>query len=384
MTETPRASPPAPPAPAAPAAAPAGPQLAGAIGAELARPVARMAQAAQSLRTRLANGDPELAELEAGIAQAHQIALRSQQVARLAAGRLRQSHEKLSLHTILHDLLLEQHAPLAARGVALSHHLRPVDIIVDPGLLVSLLQAAIDWAAEQGSQLRVKLSMKNWPENGLLAIQALCGAQGARDPQGERDPDSLLWFLLQHIAVAMGVLASRQVDADGATVQLEFPRTVRNLSGLTALDVEPRGSAAQGQGADPGFGDTVGAGKHLKGASILLVTDDPQLRHEVTKVCQRLNLRMDASPTTRQAARFCELATPHLIVIDERLHDAQFEQLRADLLRHNSHFPVIEIATTDECFAMSAWEDGSASRVGRGNIAQHLPAALALELNKLA
>lgn len=381
MTETPRGSP--PPAPPL-MAAPTGPQLAGAIGAELAAPVTRMAQALEALRASPASTDPAFAELEAAIEQAHQLALRSQQVARLAAGRLRQSHEKLALHAILHDVLLEHHASFMDRGIEVSQHLRPVEIIVDPGLLVSLLNAAIDWAAEQGTRLLVKLSMKNWPENGLLVIQASRAIQVTGEAEGERDPDSLLWFLLQHTALAMGVLVSRESDNEGITARLEFPRTVRNLSGLTAMDVEPGAPLGNGPAADRSFGDTVGAGKHLKGSSILLVTDDPRVQHEVSKVCQRLNLRLDTTPTTRQATRFCELSTPHLIVIDENLHDVEFDQLHADLVRHNARFPIIEVAPADEGFAISAWEDGSASRVGRGNIAQQLPAALALELNKLA
>lgn len=386
MTATTRASPPGPPARAAPMAVPTGPELAGAIGAELAAPVTRMTQALQALRARNAVDDAELAPLDEAVEQVHQIALRSQQVARLAAGRLRQSHEKLALHTILHDVLLDHHARFTARGIVVSQYLRPVEIIVDPGLLVSLLESAIDWAAEQGSHLLVKLSMKNWPENGLLVIRAAHAVQVTDQPVGAHEPDNLLWFLLQHTALAMGVLVSREVDDEGLTARLEFPRTVRNLSGLTAMDVEPGEHKGQAKGPDaaPGFGDTVGAGKHLKGSSILLITDDARLQRDVAKVCQRLNLRLDTAASTRQATRFCEMSTPHLIVIDENLHDIEFDQLHADLLRHNTRFPVIEVAPADEGFAISAWDDGSASRVGRGNIAQQLPAALALELNKLA
>jgi len=385
VTDPTRAAPPAPTAATAPL--PTGPQLAGAIGAALAAPASRIAQALQDLHGRQTPGDPALASLEAAGEQVRQIARRSQQLARLAAGRLRQSHEKLALHSILHDVLLEHHAALAARGITLSQHLRPVDIIVDPGLLVSLLQAAIDWAAEQGTGLRVKLGMRNWPENGLLVLQATRAVQVAGDPGEAAEPDTLAWFLLQLTAQAMGVPVSREADAQGITATLEFPRTVRNLSGLTALDVEPAAAAAaggHGQPADRNFGDTVGAGRHFQGASILLVTDDPRLQHEVGRVCQRLNLRLDASPTTRQATRFCELSTPHLIVIDEVLHDAEFDRLHADLVRHNTQVPVVEVAAADEGLAISSWDEGSTSRIGRQHIAQHLPAALALELSKLA
>ena len=111
MTDPTRAAPPAPKAATAPL--PTGPQLAGAIGAALAAPASRIAQALQDLHGRHAPGDPALASLEAAGEQVRQIARCSQQLARLAAGRLRQSHEKLALHSILHDVLLEHHAALA-------------------------------------------------------------------------------------------------------------------------------------------------------------------------------------------------------------------------------------------------------------------------------
>ncbi len=379
MTDPTRGSP-----PAAPMATPTGPQLAGAIGAALAAPVTRMAQAAGALAVLADPHDPDLARLEAATAQIRQIALCSQQLARLAEGRLRQSHEKLALHEVVQEALRDHRAAFMAQGIEVSPHLRPVDIIVDPGLLVSLVNTALDWAAEQGTHLLVKLVLQTWPQNGLLSVTASRTVQVAGEPGEARDPNTLLWFLLQYTAQAMGVGVFREVNDQGATVQLEFHRTVRNLSGLTTLDVEPAGDHGQARPGERSFGDTVSAAKRLKESSILLVTDDPRLRHEVSRVCLRLNLRLDITPTTRQATRFCELTTPHLIIIDENLHDAEFDQLHADLVRHNVHFPVIQVGPADEGFAVSAWEEGGASRIGRQRIAEQLPAALALELNNLA
>lgn len=375
-----------PPSPLATVPAPTGPQLAGTIGAELAAPVARMAQLLQDLQARLAGAGTDtatraaLAGLDAAVAQIHEISLRSQQVARLASGRLRQSHEKLELHTIVGDVLRDRQAQLTRQGVALDTSLRPVEIIVDPGLLVSLLQAAVDWAAGQGHRLLVRLGMKNWPENGLLVLQATRTAPGIGDTPGEDGLDNLLWGLLLHTAGLMGVLVSREVDGTGVAVHLEFPRTVRNLSGLTTLDVEPTG----GRVNSGDFTDTIGAGRHLKGVAILLVTDDERLQRDVAKACQRLNLRLDTATSMPQAIRLCELSRPHLIVIDENLHDVEFDQLHASLLRQDARFPVIEVAPADQGLAISSWDEGSASRIGRDQVAQQLPAALSLELSKRA
>lgn len=358
---------------------PGGARLAGAIGAELAAPVARLQQLAQELRIRPHLSSDDLADLDAAIAEAHRIAVQSQQLARLAGGKLRQSHEKLALHTILHDVLLEHHALFAARGIEARQHLRPVDIIVDPSLLVSLLQAAIQWASERGSRLVVRLSMKNWPENGLLVIKAQRTVQVSGEAPTSRSGDNLLWFLLAQIAQAMGVLVSREVTEEGTTATLEFPRTVRNLSGLTSLDTE-RSEHPPGKNT---WSESSETHKQLKGSHLLLITDDARLQRDVAKVCQRLQLKFDACPTTHQATRFCELSVPHLLVIDENLHDTEFDLLHADLVRHHVRFPVVEIAARSEGYAVSTWDDGSASRIGRDAVVEQLPAILAMELGKL-
>lgn len=362
-------------APAAPAREPlqpvSGPQLASAIGAALAAPLARIEHLAASLRARRDLPEAEQAELDAGLSDIHRIAIQSQQVGRLAHGRLRQSHEKLALHQAVHDILLERHAAFQARGMEVRQSLRAVEVIVDAGLLVGLLGAATDWAAHQGSHLMVKLGMQNWPEHGLLVIKAVGAAAG-------RDPDCLAWFLVQHFAQAMEVRVDRAFDAESAQLTLEFTRTVRNLSGLTTLDTERKDS-----GPDTWLVAS-GSSRQFAGSRVLLVTDDPALQRDVARVCQRLDLRLDTVPSTSKATRACELSTPHLIVIDENLHDADFDHLHADLLQRNLRFPVIEVAPQNSGFAISSWDASSTSRIGRDSIRERLPEAIEMELGKAA
>ena len=71
----------------------------------------------------------------------------SQQITRLAGGRLRQSHERLSLSDIVLDVLNSQAIAFRARGLEVRHHIKPIEVIVDPGLLSSLVGVAVDWAA---------------------------------------------------------------------------------------------------------------------------------------------------------------------------------------------------------------------------------------------
>lgn len=350
---------------------PTGPQVARAMGAELAVPLARLGTLVQSLRANHSLPDPQLAAIDAALDEARQVAIQGQQLARLARGQLRQSHEKLALHQVVHDILLDRHATLQARGVMLRQQLRPVEVIVDPGLLVSLVGAAIDWAARRGSGLQVKLGMRNWPEHALLTVRASIAS--ARQ-EASADADDLPWFLLQQTANAMEVGVERLLEADAAQVTLEFPRTVRNLSGLTTLDVETGHPADTWPAASPG--------RQFGGSRVLLVTDDARLQRDVGRVCEGMALRLDCVPTTRHAIRFCETSPPHLVIIDENLHDPDFDQLHAELSRRQAHFPVIEVAPTAHGFAVSSWDETSTSRIGRDAVKDRLPTVLAAELGK--
>lgn len=353
----------------APAQAPSGPLLARAIGAELAGPLDRLARLAQALRERHALPEADQAGLDQALAEARRIAIQSQQVGRLAHLPLRQSHEKLALHQVLHDVMLERLAALRAAGVEVHQALRPVEVVVDASLLVSLLDAAVEWGARQGTRLSVRLGMMNWPEHGLLVVRASGGAE-------RQDPDCLAWFLVQQIAAVMDVRLERTLDAGAAQLALEFTRTVRRLSGLTTLDAE------RGAEAPDTWRTASSIGHQFAGSRVLLVTDDPALQRDVSHVCQRMNLRLDTVPTTQRAARACTLSLPHVIVIDENLHDADFDHLHADLVQRHARFPVIEVAPDDGGFAVSSWDERSTSRVGRDAVRQRLPDAIALELGK--
>ncbi|MCV6021866.1 hypothetical protein OFO93_35750, partial [Escherichia coli] len=75
-----------------------------------------------------------------------QVGLASQQIARFASGRVRQSHERLNLTQTVQNVLVHRHRETSARGIEVRQVLKPVDVIVDPTLLFSLLNTLLDWA----------------------------------------------------------------------------------------------------------------------------------------------------------------------------------------------------------------------------------------------
>lgn len=280
----------------------------------------------------------------------------------------------VALHQATLDALLARHADFLARGIEVHQQLRAVMVRVDPLLLAPLLQAALQWASRPGCDLRVTLEMKNWPEHGLLTIRCrprpVSGHEPAPPPPHDDDPS---WLHLQQTAQALEVTLERTIDGATSKLTLEFPHTVSPRSGLTALEVER-------QAPDTGLAKQ--EGRRLIGLRVLLVTDDSRVERDVTRVCLGLDLRLDSVTTMAQAAMRCASWRPNLIIIDDHLHDEAFDQLHQQLVDQDGDFPVIEIASAAQGFAMSSWDEASTSRIGRDAIRHELPLALVAELGE--
>ncbi|WP_048440972.1 hypothetical protein [Caenimonas sp. SL110] len=371
------------PAPAAPAVAGLTPVAAATlpaiIGAELAHDVAIMQNVLQEVRSMRSISRGQVATLEACLESAHRIAMQSQQISRLASGRLRQSHERLPLDTIVNDVLNGMTLRFKLGGYEVTHRLRPVEVIVDPGLLLGLVQVAIDWSADQGQRLQVRLDVKNWPEHAELAIKSSQSVALSQAASGEEKVrDDLNWQLLLQTAMAMGVTVDRVVAVDHTMLSIEFPRTVRQIEGLMAIDMESNSGISSGHSST-----FLTEARPLAGHRVLLVSADAGVIGELKAVCDSMGLTLDVCPTSAGAVRHCEADMPHLIVVEERLRDHQFEELRADIVRSDVNFPVVEITRAPNILEMSNWMGDSVSRISRDSLRAHLPSFLVMELAKI-
>ncbi|MBI5276939.1 MAG: hypothetical protein HY854_10800 [Burkholderiales bacterium] len=341
------------------------------IGVELSRHVAAMETVLEDFQGARYISRTELATLRAALTGAGRIARQAQQVSRLAGGRLRQSHERLALQELVAQVLKESAKRLRALGVEVEPHLKTVEIIVDPGLLMSLLETAVDWAAARGQRIQVWLDIKNWPEHAILRLKVKQAVSAGVDMRPAEDDECLDWYLLAQLAQAMGVMVEREKIGDQTQLTIEFPRTVRQLEGLTALEVD--------------VGEFMSSEtRPLAGHRLLLISEDDRVKRELKEVCDHLGVVLDSTPTTRQAVRFCELDTPHMVVIDERLHDKNFDELREDLLAHNVNYPFLEIAEGNNIVEVASWMGDRMSRISRDALKGQLPSILAMELAKVA
>ena len=305
------------------------------------------------------------------LGMARNVALQSQQIARLSGGRLRQSHEKLKLDDVLRNALSERTDFFRHQGVDLHHSIKPVEVIVDAGLLVCLVDAAMEWALSMGRKLVITLEMKNWPEHGILLIRSSQGfSMGLKNaPDMDDSGNTLAWYLMAETANVMGVSVHRVTTDRDTSLFLEFPRTVRRLQGLTAIEVDTEIAIS-------------GHSKPMAGHRMLVITNDEKLRNEFKNVARSLGITCDFVMETWQGVRFCELDLPHLIVIDERVRDHVFDELHNDLRRTDPNYPFIEIASEPNVLEMAGWMSDSMTRISQDSLRNQLASIISMELAK--
>ena len=352
---------------AVPSQAPTDYALVGQFGAELAEPINTMHLIVQDFNQSRHMSHAQMVLLVSSVETALSITRQSQQIARLAEGRLRQSHERIRLDELLHQTLAEQSPALQARGIEIHRNIKPVEIIIDPGLLSSLVGAALTWGCSEGKRVVVSLGIKNWPEHGMLIIKA-------SNPPGSlsvpANADTLAWQLLVLTAQVMGVTIEREITANGeAMLSMEFARTVKQLEGLTAVEMDASGDSSFHNGTKP-----------MAGMRILLISNDSMVRGEVDEAGRLLGLMVDKVPSVEQAQRYVKLGMPHLIIIDERLNDDSFGRLQNDIISTDPNLGFIEIADESNTFEISSWMSDSMTRVSRDVMRAQLPSVLTLEL----
>ena len=343
------------------------------IGERLSGPL----EALQSLVDQLSRGGTatpaQVRYVEGALAVVRSVSRQSQQIARLGSGRLRQSHEKLKLDDLLRSSLVERQALFRQHRVELQHNLKPVEVIVDAGLLVCLVDAALEWSLSMGRKLVITLEMKNWPEHGLLKIWVNGGVAPDLDDTAHAgdETNTLAWYLLVETASVMGVSVDRAVSESESTLTLEFPRTVKRLEGLTSVEI------------DTGQGHHSGDTKPMAGHRVLVITNDDLLRHDIQITAHALGLVVDFVLNCQQAVRFCELDIPHMVIIDERVRDAIFDELSEDLRRTDPNYPFIEIANESNVLELAGWMSDSITRISRDGLRTQLTPILAMELAKV-
>jgi hypothetical protein len=356
-------------------------QLVTQIGEEIAAPLSAALERVHGL---IATGQIDrrsLRLLRDELERARRVGMTSQQIVRFASGRVRQSAERLHLTQTLQGVLAHRSRETQSHGIEIRQVLKPVEVIVDPALLFSLLNTLLDWAVThaQGS-IELRLDTKPWPVHARLVCRfhhTPPDEEGRRAfvntvaPQDGDVLDDVSWRLVEQAAAAMGLVLERQDGEVATAVTLEFPRTLQDeVQGLTVTE------------DDTGFAVSSANSRPLAGSHVLVVASRREVRVQVREAIRHMGLVVDFVGSIDEAAAFCREGLPHAIIVESILRGERFNQLREDVTREVPDFVFIEIVEEGGMFEVSGYGHTAMARVGRDAILSSLPSALVFELAK--
>jgi hypothetical protein len=290
----------------------------------------------------------------------------AQQINRFYMGRIRQTHEKVDLSQLVEGVLQERKQELAILGIALRRKLKPVEVLIDPTVAHTFVNAVLDWSLPFGNRVDMRLDLNAWPQHARLLARV---ANDGSPPSSAASSDSLSWMLIRQIAlVAGGIEIDRILTDDGVTFTAMFTRTVQAVDGISAVDLSDDHSSMF---------------KSLSGTYVLTISPSLQIRADVRDALREIGISSDSVVDFQQARDVIKSRMPNLIVVDSEIKDDEFDDFRRALLREVFEFPFVEISPDDSSFDMSGFGEFSMAKVGRGNIREALGTAVMFELAKM-
>ena len=290
----------------------------------------------------------------------------TQQIHRFYSGRIRQSHEKINMAELVEGVLQERKKEFALLGIALRRKLKPVDVLVDPTVAHTFVNAVLDWALPYGNRVDVRMDVNAWPPHARFQVRV---ANEGAPPSSHTTHDNLSWMLIRQIAAtAGGIELERTLTSEGTTFNAMFTRTVQAVDGISAVDLSDDHSSMF---------------KSLSGTYVLTISPTLQIRADVRDALREIGIMSDSVVDFTQARDAVKSRMPNLIVVDSEIKGADFDAFRRELLREVFEFPFVEISPDDSSFDMSGFGEFSMAKVGRGNVREALGTAVMFELAKM-
>ena len=290
----------------------------------------------------------------------------TQQINRFYGGRIRQSHEKVDMAQLVEGILQERKNELGVLGIELRRKLKAVEVLIDPTVAYTFVNAVLDWGLPFGSRIDVRMDMNAWPKHARLQVRV---SNDGVPPSSSAMLDSLSWVLIRQIAqTAGGIEIDRDISDEGVSFTAMFTRTVQAVDGISAVELSDDHSSMF---------------KSLSGIYVLTVSPALQIRADVRDALREIGVLSDSVVNFEQAREAVRSRMPNLIIVDSEIKGDAFESFRRELLREVFEFPFLEISPDDSSFDMSGFGELSMAKVGRGNIREALGTAVMFELAKM-
>lgn len=301
--------------------------------------------------------------------------LRAQQITRLAGGRIRQARERVDLSELVRHVLQERASETEAAGVSIRSDLQAVDVLLDPPVAISLLNATVDWAMSFSKQLHVTLVPGPGPAQLKVRV-ATPPPQGAHPggagwtvrPRGRRLNDGLHWMLLRQIAASSGLEVTRS-RADGAAVlTIDFPKTFLSTEGVACLDLTDHAG---------------GAAAPLRETWVLVIVRDDAVRSEAVEALRRMGIEALGARSTADAPGVIGESRPNVLVTGYDIPQEEIAAFRQDVLGGEERCPLVEITRDLPSFHLSGFDRFETPKVGREQLTAELPPTVLFELVKI-
>lgn len=310
------------------------PQLAMAVTEQSVETVERLLRGLEVMVQRGRLNAAEYQVLATPAQRLRQCAMRAQQIVRLQSGRVRQSHEKIDLAYVVESVLQERRDEQAMLGITVRRKFKPCELLIDPTVAYSLVQAMLDWSTPQGDQIELRLDWAGEPARAWLWMKV----KTAEPPvQSQVFEDNLQWLLLRQIAATDGgVDLEREVQPDGVELRAVFKRSLARPA--TAPSTDP------GPDSDLGASTTF---KTVSGTYILVCSADPDTRLRALGIVKKLGAHADGVASAAQALAAFRDRAVDLLVLDEAHPPVDLPQLQAALAAQHATTPLLRLTAAD-------------------------------------
>lgn len=164
------------------------------------------------------------------LADLEQLGLRLQEVVRVLAAPARTGLEPVDLGRALLQARAEWAAPLRRAGLEWAGPEEAAEVMANPAVLKQLLDLSLGHAIGLGRQMNFRIRLFGQPAQAKLLLAAITpGSEPFSSLPG--DAGEWHWVLLSALALRAGVVAERQVQAQGVELSLTWPAA----SGLRRL-----------------------------------------------------------------------------------------------------------------------------------------------------
>ncbi|MBI2771488.1 MAG: hypothetical protein HYX47_17825 [Burkholderiales bacterium] len=308
--------------------------------------------------------------------------LRAQQITRLSTGRIRHTRDRVELGSVVRELLDGRREEFDARNVEVAAELAPVDVLLDPPVVVTIVNTVIDWALSFSVKVEITLDTPVWPEPARLIARVATPSADAQPPaaaplgaawggrgRGRRVNDGLHWMLLRQMAHSANLAVTRTGGAGVALLTIEFPKTFNSNGGLSSLEM---------------FEDDASGAPSLLNAWVLVAISDPSLRQAAMQALKLAGISAKAACDLTDA-RACVTGTrPDAIVVSSDLVSPEFSRFRAETAGDGRSCPIVEITERQPSFNASGFEGFEVAKIGRDHLRKELAPTVLFELVKAA